>query len=78
MATSTFYPTIPFKIGLSFLTLDLILFLIDFTILLFFLAILFFLLIIFYFFTSASAGFAFLSAGVCPKKVLVGANSPSL
>jgi len=75
IATSTFLPTIAFKIGLSFLTLDLILLLIDLTV--------FSLLgFIFFFFTHyyflASAGLAFLSAGVCPKKVLVGANSPNL
>ena len=46
IAISTFFPTIPFKIGFSFLTLDLILLLIDLTSLSLFLSIFFFLLII--------------------------------
>ena len=63
IAISTFFPTIPFKIGFNFLTLDLILLFTDLTVLSLFLSIIFFLLIN-YFFSSASAGFAFLSAGV--------------
>ena len=77
IATSTFFPTIPLRIGLSFLTLDLILLFIDLTSLSLLFCVFFFLLIN-YFLASDSAGFAFLSAGVCPKKVLVGANSPNL
>ena len=46
IATSTFFPTIPLKIGLSFLTLDLMLLFIDFTRLSFFKFFFFFLLII--------------------------------
>ena len=46
IATSTFLPTILFKIGLIFLTLDRIPLLIDFTVLLLFLSIFFFLPII--------------------------------
>ena len=64
IATSTFFPTMPLKIGFNFLTLDLILLFIDLTIFSFLLSIFFFFLIIYFLSLSDSAGFAFLSAGV--------------
>ena len=74
IATSTFLPTIAFKIGLSFLTRSNIV--IDRSNCIFFTRVYFLFFTHYYF--LASAGLAFLSAGVCPKKVLVGANSPNL
>ena len=78
IAISTFFPTIDFKIGFNFLVLDLIFLFIDLTI---FLSKSFFLFFFHYFLSSLGATasiFSFLSAGVCPKNCLVGANSPSL
>ena len=62
IATSTFFPTMLFSIGFSFLTLDLIPLLTDFTVLSLVLSIFFFFTHDYFF--SAVAGLAFLSAGV--------------
>ena len=76
-ATSAFFPLIKLQTNDNFLGLVLTFLLIAFTILLFF----------FHYFFSPVAGLAglaaavaaaFLSAGVCPLNVLVGANSPNL
>ena len=75
IAISTFFPTIDFKIGFNFLVLDLIFLFTDLTI---FLSKSFFFILFHYFLPATTSVFAFLSAGVCPKNCLVGANSPSL
>ena len=62
IATSTFFPTIALRIGLSFLTLDLILLFTDLTVSTLTLLIFFF--FIHSYFLTAVAGLAFLSAGV--------------